>query len=599
MTHSRWMTATALVAALTLPIAAGAQVENKPAAPAAAPARPAAPAVHAAPPHIAAPRVAAPHIAAPQRAAMPHFSAPRRAAIPHTAPQRAAAPHVSPQRAAVPRVTPQREVQHVAPHVAAASHATTESRHRDRAIERNNAAAKQPNNATAAKTLAATPSAQLSPAAQRRADRVERRNEQRVLRTLPANQRAAKRKEFRQQRLNAQNNNPAQQNATVQSKATRSSAIAQRRNARRNGGNALTAQAARNGRFAARFANRSQAAQTAYARANGPVDPTAARRAWRHHHRAGFVAWYGPVFWPYAYSDVFDYAFWPNGYDEGYWDYAYDGFFDGLFWGEQGPPADYADAGPATGASSPTRVSVAGVEELCKQPGSGITAWPFADIERKVGLNAEQKTLLGDVRASADKAKAAFQTSCPNQAAFPLTPPGRLQAMSARLGATLQAVRTVKPALAAFYNSLSDEQKERFNELGPQTAGSKVAANASETTGTASPDANSCKQPKPGLANLPIEKIEDVIEPTDAQEGSLDALQDATERAVGILQAACPDATPLTPTGRLDATEKRLEAMVEAANTVKPALDGFYGSLSNEQKARFNRIGQELAKTEQ
>ena len=22
-------------------------------------------------------------------------------------------------------------------------------------------------------------------------------------------------------------------------------------------------------------------------------------------HRAAFVAWYGPVFWPYAYSDVF------------------------------------------------------------------------------------------------------------------------------------------------------------------------------------------------------------------------------------------------------------------------------------------------------
>jgi hypothetical protein len=28
---------------------------------------------------------------------------------------------------------------------------------------------------------------------------------------------------------------------------------------------------------------------------------------------------------------------------------------------------------------------------------------------------------------------------------------------------------------------------------------------------------------------------------------------------------------------------------------VKPALDDFYGQLSNEQKARFDRIGQELA----
>ena len=65
--------------------------------------------------------------------------------------------------------------------------------------------------------------------------------------------------------------------------------------------------------------------------------------------------------------------------------------------------------------------------------------------------------------------------------------------------------------------------------------------------------------------------------------------------AVSILQAACPDETPLTPPGRLDAMETRLKAMIEAANTVKPALSSFYASLSNEQKARFDRIGGALA----
>jgi hypothetical protein len=45
----------------------------------------------------------------------------------------------------------------------------------------------------------------------------------------------------------------------------------------------------------------------------------------------------------------------------------------------------------------------------------------------------------------------------------------------------------------------------------------------------------------------------------------------------------------------LAAMEMRLQAMLEAANTVKPALDDFYGSLTSEQKARFNRIGRELA----
>jgi hypothetical protein len=162
--------------------------------------------------------------------------------------------------------------------------------------------------------------------------------------------------------------------------------------------------------------------------------------------------------------------------------------------------------------------------------------------------------------------------------------------MTARLDATLQAVETVRPALEKFYASLSDEQKERFNELGPKNTATNAEASV------ASQAAETCKQPKPGLANLPIEKIEDVLNPTDAQEAGLNRLQDATNKAVSIMQAACPDETPITPTGRLDAMEKRLQAMSDAAKTVKPALDNFYASLTSEQKARFNRIGQQLSR---
>jgi len=34
-----------------------------------------------------------------------------------------------------------------------------------------------------------------------------------------------------------------------------------------------------------------------------------------------------------------------------------------------------------------------------------------------------------------------------------------------RISATLEAVRMVRPALEAFYNALSDEQRARFNTL--------------------------------------------------------------------------------------------------------------------------------------
>jgi len=345
---------------------------------------------------------------------------------------------------------------------------------------------------------------------------------------------------------------------------------------RRNGQPRLALQAAQQGRFAAAFAHHRQFANIA------------PRTAWRRGHRAGFVAWYGPVFWPYAYADIFDYSFWPYAYDDGYWAYMYDDVFDGVFWGEAGPPPEYVE-----GAEYPRQpnASYASVRQLCDQPGAGVTAWPFAELQKGLRLTEAQRSLLGDVRAAAADAQSAFKQSCPSQQAFSLTPPGRLRMMTARLDAVLQAVATVRPPLTRFYDSLSDEQKERFNEIGPEKRPQNEEARAAQ-------DTQSCKQPKPGLANLPIEQIEDAVKPDAAQEESLNRLQDATVKAVAILQDACPDQVPLTPPGRLAMMEARLNAMIAAAHTVGPALDDFYASLSNEQKARFNRMGRNLARSE-
>ena len=96
---------------------------------------------------------------------------------------------------------------------------------------------------------------------------------------------------------------------------------------------------------------------------------------------------------------------------------------------------------------------------------------------------------------------------------------------------------------------------------------------------------------------MPIEKIEDVVNPTDAQEADLNKLAGGDRQ--GRLDAAggLSGGYPAHPAGRLEAMEKRLQAMIDAANIVKPALDSFYASLTSEQKARFNRIGQELAQS--
>src|SRR5439155_19288664 len=64
----------------------------------------------------------------------------------------------------------------------------------------------------------------------------------------------------------------------------------------------------------------------------------------------------------------------------------------------------------------------------------------------------------------------------------------------------------------------------------------------------------------------------------------------ATAQAANLLQSDCPTAQPLTVPGRLAAMEQRLDAMLRAVELVQPALERFYGALSDEQKERFNRL---------
>lgn len=529
---SGYLTAALLASALAMPTGAGAAPPQKPG--------PAAPAAHAAP-HA---NGGAPHFTPHAGGGAPHFVPHIGGGAPHMAPHIGTAPHFNARGSGAPHFSAHSGTPHFTRHFNA-PHGTNRT-------------------ATVNHSLHATSPVQT---------------------TGSINRNASIRHLHDRGRHDHERNNLAHTNLNaVQTQSSLASVPNARDRHHHHDGNAISTQTARQGRFASRFASRAQS------NPNWRSDNVAARRAWHHHHRAGFVAWYGPVFWPYAYSDIFDYAFWPYGYDDGYWDYAYDNFIDGLFWGGYGPPEDYAYAyAPPSGHRAP-RVSYAGVQELCREPGTGITAWPFADIQHKVGLNGEQKQLLGEVRKAAADAAATFKASCPAENTFPLTPPGRLTAMTGRLQATLEAVKIVKPALDKFYNSLSDEQKERFNQLGPQQP-----ANNPETTAALPHDAKSCTEAKPGLANLPIEKIGDVVKPTDAQRADFKKLQDATEKAVATLQAACPDDTPLTPPGRLAAMQTRLQAMIDAAQTVKPALEGFYGSLDSEQKARFDRIGQTLA----
>ena len=171
-----------------------------------------------------------------------------------------------------------------------------------------------------------------------------------------------------------------------------------------------------------------------------------------------------------------------------------------------------------------------------------------------------------------------------------IVPPGRLRAMTNRISATIEAVQIVRPTLEKFYNSLSGEQQARFNAPRPDV-GEQRSQSQPQARQEANAQSDTCGEPKSGLTQLPIERMETVIRPAGPQKEALDRLSAATQNAIQELQAACPDDVPLTPVGRLEAMQKRLEAMLQAAKLVQPALDEFYATLSSEQKARFNALG--------
>jgi hypothetical protein len=94
-----------------------------------------------------------------------------------------------------------------------------------------------------------------------------------------------------------------------------------------------------------------------------------------------------------------------------------------------------------------------------------------------------------------------------------------------------------------------------------------------------------------GLTEWPSAEIERRVHPTDAQRASLAALQDTAARVADMLKASCQPDSAVTPPARLAAIDKRLNAMLEAVKTVRTALEAFYATLTDEQKAQFESIG--------
>ncbi len=343
---------------------------------------------------------------------------------------------------------------------------------------------------------------------------------------------------------------------------------------------------------------------------------------WRH--RNGGYGWVGPVFWPFAYYDVYNYAFWGDDYDPSFWGYGYSDLYAGMFapygYDDLSGYAEYLPQGaPArTGSSTQTVGSTGSVSpgrtangaapangtnlaQMCGEDNRDIAGLPIEEFDKAIGPGDAQHAALEDLANASVKAAQIIRSACPADIA--LTAPNRLAAMQQRIEAMVSAVQTVQPPLEKFYAALSDEQKARVAALStPQSASrngettgsvssQRPANTGPNATNSAAQDtkddtkqdtnastsgiarARTCDVAQPGVTAWPSETIERSVRPNDEQRKNLDALRNAAAQAADTLKASCEPRDALTPPARLAAVGQRLDAMLQAVKIVRPAMD--------------------------
>ena len=315
----------------------------------------------------------------------------------------------------------------------------------------------------------------------------------------------------------------------------------------------------------------------------------------------GWGGWVGPVFWPFLLGDIFSYALWPYDYYYPFWSYgtAYDYDYGPYVpaysnYGYSDLSNVYGYTGTTGDSRNDTHVNQIPPEvtQSCGGFAPGVTSFPIDRIRQAIHPAGEQVTFLDDLATASSKASAVLNASCPNQP--PLTPLARLDAVERRLEATIRAIESVRPALATLYDSLNDEQRQRLDAIGAEDIGRGRGTAANGSSGTTNL-ASLCSDQATNFTRLPVQRIEEVVKPTGQQQSALEKLKQTSENAADALRASCPTQTAEAPVARLDEMHNRLGTMVQAVKNLRPTLGTFYASLSDEQKAQFNTMGQQNA----
>jgi hypothetical protein len=301
---------------------------------------------------------------------------------------------------------------------------------------------------------------------------------------------------------------------------------------------------------------------------------------WRHAN--GGYGWVGPLFWPFAYFDIYDYAIWGRGAGASFWGYGYDDIYAGMF-----APYGYDDlagylpprvSAPGNGNAAPDRLA-----QMCGDDSRDVAGLPIDLVAEVVEPTEAQRAALAELGSTSLTAAQNIKAACPTS--ISLTAPNRLASMQQRIEAMLAAVATVRPALDKFYGLLDDEQKSRLTAIGEDQRRRSAARRGSQSL------VQACDVAQPAGLKWPAEELDARLHPTDLQRAALEVLQDTSAKAADTLKTSCQADDAVTPPARLAAADKRLDTMLEAVKSVRLALEDFYANLNDEQKAQFEAIG--------
>jgi hypothetical protein len=243
---------------------------------------------------------------------------------------------------------------------------------------------------------------------------------------------------------------------------------------------------------------------------------------------------------------------------------------------------------PGSKARQLTQAAPERYSNYCEEDSLDVAGIPVDEIQELAHPTDEQRAALDELGNASVQAAQIVKAECPTDISPAAV--GRIEGVQQRVQAMLKAVQVVGPALAKFYNMMTDEQKARLDTLtqkpgDPANDGDPVGAGRSAMAGCGNRT----------IPDWPTPRILRDVHPTPMQRTLLNALQDAVAKARGILGASCSTAMPATAPARLSVIERRLQAILAAVDTMRGPLNDFYGSLSDKQKAEFNLIGRPRA----